>query len=164
MSVKTKRAAPTAPDGLTTSFDFLIRDTRLRLYKYIERRIAKQGIPLRVWFPLRVLYRNEGITQRELGQMLGFGDAHAGVIVGVMQRHKLVAREPNRVDKRRIDLYLTQEGRKKTQQTLREMRRINAKITAGFTAAERQSFHALLTRAHENLAELPRARGAGKGV
>ena len=92
-----KRAAQAA-DELATSLDFLIRDTRLRLYRYIESRIAKQGIPLRVWFPLRVLYRNEGITQRELGQMLGFGDAHAGVIVGVMQRHKIrVARaEPYR--------------------------------------------------------------------
>jgi MarR family transcriptional regulator, organic hydroperoxide resistance regulator len=151
MPARAKRAAPAA-DELTTSLDFLIRDTRLRLYKYIERRIARQGIPLRVWFPLRVLYRNEGITQRELGQMLGFGDAHAGVIVGVMQRHKLVAREPSRIDKRRLNLYLTPEGRKKTRQTLREMRRINARITAGFSAAERQSFHALLMRAHENLA------------
>lgn len=153
MAAMKRRAAPAAAEELTTSLDFLIRDTRLHLYKYIERRIAKQGIPLRVWFPLRVLYRNEGITQRELGQMLGFGDAHAGVIVSVMQRHKLVAREPSRIDKRRINLYLTPEGRTKTQRTLREMRRINAKITAGFSAAERQSFHALLMRAHENLAE-----------
>ena len=153
MPAKKRRAAPAAADELTTSLDFLIRDTRLRLYKYIERRIARQGIPLRVWFPLRVLYRNEGITQRELGQMLGFGDAHAGVIVGVMQRHKLVVREPSRIDKRRINLYLTPEGRKKTQRTLREMRRINAKITAGFSIAERQSFLALLMRAHDNLAE-----------
>jgi DNA-binding MarR family transcriptional regulator len=159
MPAMKRRAAAEAVDGLSTSLDFLIRDTRLRLYKYIETRIERQGIPLRVWFPLRVLYRNEGITQRELGQMLGFGDAHAGVIVGVMQRHKLVSREPSRIDKRRINLYLTPEGRKKTQQTLREMRRINAKITAGFSAAERQSFHALLTRAHENLAE-PRASRA----
>jgi DNA-binding MarR family transcriptional regulator len=153
MPARKTRAAPDTAGELTTSFDFLIRDTRLRLYKYIERRIAKQGIPLRIWFPLRVLYRNEGITQRELGQMLGFGDARAGVIVGVMQRHKLVAREPSRIDKRRIKLHLTPEGRKKTQQTLREMRRINAKITAGFSTAERDSFHALLTRAHENLGE-----------
>lgn len=153
MPASKRRAAPAAADELTTSLDFLIRDTRLRLYKYIEGRIARQGIPLRVWFPLRVLYHNEGITQRELGQMLGFGDAHAGVIVGVMQRHQLVAREPSRIDKRRINLYLTPEGRKKTQQTLREMRRINAKITAGFSAAERQSFQALLMRAHENLVE-----------
>jgi DNA-binding MarR family transcriptional regulator len=162
MPARMKRAAQAAAGELTTSLDFLIRDTRLRLYKYIETRIAKQGIPLRVWFPLRVLYRNEGITQRELGQMLGFGDAHAGVIVGVMQRHKLVLREPSRIDKRRINLYLTPEGRKKTQQTLREMRRINAKVTAGFTAAERQSFHALLSRPDEILAE-PRAAPARRG-
>jgi DNA-binding MarR family transcriptional regulator len=148
-----KRTAPEAADELSTSLDFLIRDTRLRLYKFIEARIAKAGIPLRVWFPLRVLYRNEGITQRELGQMLGFGDAHAGVIVGVMQRHKLVYREPSKIDKRRLDLFLTPAGRAKTQQTLREMRRINAKITAGFTADERETFRVLLTRAHENLAE-----------
>lgn len=154
MPVGKKRAAPEAAGDLAASLDFLIRDTRLRLYKFIEARIAKVGIPLRVWFPLRVLYRNEGITQRELGQMLGFGDAHAGVIVGVMQHHKLVYREPSRIDKRRLNLYLTPEGRAKTQKTLREMRRINAKITDGFSAAERQSFHALLTRAHENLAEL----------
>src|SRR6185437_4648500 len=150
MPVKKRRAAPEAADGLGTSLDFLIRDTRLRLYKYIENRIAKQGIPLRLWFPLRVLYHNEGITQRELGQMLGFGDAHAGVIVGVMQRHKLVYREPGRFDKRRIDLYLTSAGRKKAQETLREMRRINARIAAGFSAADRQMFQAFLLRAHEN--------------
>jgi DNA-binding MarR family transcriptional regulator len=162
MPARTKRAASSKADELTASFDFLIRDTRLRLYKYIERRIASQGIPLRVWFPLRVLYRNEGITQRELGQMLGFGDAHAGVIVGVMQHHKLVTREPSRIDKRRIKLHLTPEGRKKTQQTLREMRRINAKITVGFSAAERQSFRALLMRAHANLVE-PQPRGGERG-
>jgi DNA-binding MarR family transcriptional regulator len=152
MATTKRRAALETADELSTSLDFLIRDTRLRLYKFIEVRIAKAGIPLRVWFPLRVLYRNEGITQRELGQMLGFGDAHAGVIVGVMQRHKLVYRQPGKVDKRRLDLFLTPTGRTKTQQTLREMRRINAKITAGFTGDERRSFHALLTRAHENLA------------
>lgn len=161
MPPRKKRAAPAAADNLTTSFDFLIRDTRLRLYKYIERRIARQGIPLRVWFPLRVLYRYEGITQRELGHILGFGDARAGVIVSVMHRHKLIAREPSRIDKRRIRLHLTPEGRKKTQQTLREMRRINAMITAGFSVAERQSFHALLTRAHENLGESKASNAEG---
>jgi DNA-binding MarR family transcriptional regulator len=147
-----KRAAKDAADELTDSLDFLIRDTRVRLYKYIEGRIAQLGMPLRVWFPLRVLYQNEGITQRELGQMLGFGDAHAGVIVGVMVRHHLVARRPSRVDKRRINLYLTPEGKKMAQAASRRMRAINKQIIAGFTPAEAQVLQALLMRAHENLA------------
>ena len=147
-----KRAAKKPAEALTDSLDFLVRDTRLRLYQYIESRIAQQGIPLRIWFPLRVLDQNEGITQRELGQMLGFGDAHAGVIVGVMVRRHLVARQPSRVDKRRINLYLTPEGKKMARAASRHMRAINAKIVAGFSAAEARSLQALLLRAHDNLA------------
>lgn len=148
---KQKRAANAVADELTDSLDFLIRDTRLRLYKYIETRIARLGIPLRIWFPLRVLYKNEGITQRELGRILGFGDAHAGVIVGVMQRHRLVHRKPNRTDKRRIDLYLTPEGRRMARLTLRQMHAVDERIVAGFRASEARSLRALLLRAHENL-------------
>lgn len=145
------RAARQAADELTDSLDFLIRDTRLRLYKFIEARITRLGIPLRVWFPLRALYRNEGITQRELGRMLGYGDAHAGVIVRVMQRHKLVYRQPSRVDKRRINLYLTPLGKKTARLGLRQMTAINARIVAGFSASEAHTLQALLLRAHDNL-------------
>ncbi|HXQ54039.1 MAG TPA: MarR family transcriptional regulator [Stellaceae bacterium] len=148
---RAKRAATGAPVELTDGLDFLIRDTRLRLYKYIESRIAHQGVPLRLWFPLRALYRNEGVTQRELGRMLGFGDAHAGVIVRVMQRRRLVYRQPSRVDKRRIDLYLTPAGRATARLTLRHMRAINARIAAGLSAAELRSLRTLLMRARQNL-------------
>jgi MarR family transcriptional regulator, organic hydroperoxide resistance regulator len=146
-----KRSRKVAADALADSLDFLIRDTRLRLYKYIEARIARHGMPLRIWFPLRALYKNEGITQRELGRMLGYGDAHAGVIVGVMQRHRLVSRQPSKLDERRIDLYLTPAGRKMARLTLRQMRAINARIVTGFSAAEARSLQALLLRARENL-------------
>lgn len=145
------QAARQAADELTDSLDFLIRDTRLRLYKYIEAHITRLGIPLRVWFPLRALYRNEGITQRELGRMLGYGDAHAGVIVRVMQRHKLVYRQPSQVDKRRINLYLTPQGKRTAQLGLRRMTAINARIVAGFSASEARALHGLLLRAHDNL-------------
>jgi MarR family transcriptional regulator, organic hydroperoxide resistance regulator len=145
------RSATLPDDELTQGLDFLIRDTRLLLTNQIESRIAQQGVPLRIWFPLRVLYQNEGITQRELGRMLGYGDAHAGVIVRVMQRRRLVSRRQSRIDKRRIDLYLTPAGIKMARQTLRVMRTINAQIVAGFSAAEARSLKVLLSRARENL-------------
>src|SRR5262245_5776763 len=106
------RSAGRMAGELTDSLDFLIRDTRLLLTSYIENPIAQQRVPLRVWFPLRVLLKNDGITQRELGRMLGFGDAHAGVIVRTMQRQKLVVRRQSRIDRRRIDLHLTPTGRR----------------------------------------------------
>ena len=146
-----KRATNGTTQELTDSLDFLIRDTRLLLTHHIESRIARRGIPLRVWFPLRILYRNEGITQRELGRMLGYGDAHAGVIVRVMQRHGLVRRQQSRVDKRRIDLYLTLKGTRAARDTLRHMRAINDRIVSGFSASDARALRTLLLRAHENL-------------
>jgi MarR family transcriptional regulator, organic hydroperoxide resistance regulator len=147
----TKRRAKRVPVELTDGLDFLIRDTRLRLYKQIESRMAQLDLPLRMWFPLRALYRNEGMTQRELGRMLGFGDAHAGVIVAAMQRRGLVLRQTSRDDKRRIDLFLTQAGRKMARSTLRHMRAVNARISTGLNAREVRSLHALLMRVRENL-------------
>ncbi len=149
---RTRRSSKSAPGELTDDLDFLIRDTRLRLYKYIEGRIAHGGMPLRLWFPLRALYRNEGITQRELGRMMGYGDAHAGVIVKVMQRHRLVLRISNVQDRRRINLYLTPAGRKMARLTLRHMRAVNARVIAGLTPNEVRSLYRLLLRVRENIA------------
>ena len=146
-----KRSATAAANPLTDSLDFLIRDTRLLLTRQIEALVGQHDIPLRAWFPLRVLYRHEGITQRELGAMLGYGDAHAGVIVRAMERRLLVDRRPGKTDKRRIDLYLTAEGRKMAKRTLAHQRTINRRIVAGFSAAEARALTALLARAHENL-------------
>jgi DNA-binding MarR family transcriptional regulator len=145
------RSVTAVRDELTDSLDFLIRDTRLRLYKFIESLVMRQSIPLRLWFPLRALYRNEGITQRELGRMMGYGDAHAGVIVKAMQRRRLVDRRPSRVDKRSLNLYLTPSGRKMARLTLHHMRAVNARIAAGMTASEQRSLRTLLLRAHQNL-------------
>jgi len=147
---RAKRPKSEARHELTDGLDFLIRDTRLRLYKFIESRVAPHGVPLRLWFPLRALYRNDGITQRELGRMMGYGDAHAGVIVKAMQRRRLVDRKSSR-DKRSINLSLTPAGRKMARLTLRLMRRVNTTIAAGLSASEARALRALLMRARENL-------------
>ena len=147
------RAAKTATGELTDSFDFLIRDTRLLVMSQIEKRLARLNIPLRIWFPLRVIYNNEGLTQRELGRHIGYGDARAGVIVDVMVRRKLVSRRQSNRDKRRIDLYLTPAGRKMARQVMRQSSAINKQIVAGFSTTEAETLKALLLRVHKNLRE-----------
>jgi DNA-binding MarR family transcriptional regulator len=148
---KTKRLAAGPADELADSLDFLIRDTRLLLTAFIAQRTAGQGIPLRLWFPLRVLYKNEAITQRELGRMLGYGDAHAGVIVGAMQRRGFIDRRRSAVDKRRIDLFLTPAGKDAARRSLRLMRAINAHMVAGLSPAEAAALKSLLSRVRGNL-------------
>ncbi len=53
--------------------------------------------------------------------------------------------------KRRIDLYLTPEGRKMARLTLGHLRAVHARIVAGLSAPEARALQRLLLRAHENL-------------
>jgi DNA-binding MarR family transcriptional regulator len=136
---------------LEDSLDFLIRDTRRLLLKRIEARVTEHGIPLGAWFPLRILYEEDGITQRQLSRKLGYLDAAAGAIVEVMEKLDLVRRQRNAEDRRKINVFLTPLGRRIGKKTLVHMREINAQLERGFTKKDAATLRALLHRAHDNL-------------
>lgn len=136
---------------LDDSLDFLIRDTRRLLLKRIETRLAEHGIPLGAWFPLRILYEEDGITQRQLSRKLGYLDAAAGAIVEVMEKLKLVRRVRNAEDRRKINVFLTPLGRRMGKRTIGQMHEVNEQIALGFSKREAETLRALLRRAHDNL-------------
>ena len=136
---------------LDDSLDFLIRDTRRLLLKCIELRLAQDGIPLGAWFPLRILYEEDGITQRQLSRKLGYLDAAAGAIVEVMEKLKLVRRVRNTEDRRKINVFLTPLGRRMGKRTIGHMQEINDQIALGFTKRDADTLRSLLQRAHANL-------------
>lgn len=136
---------------LDDSLDFLIRDTRRLLLKNIESRLGQHGIPLGAWFPLRILYEEDGITQRELSRRLGYLDAAAGAIVEVMEKLALVRRVRNSDDRRKINVFLTPLGRRIGKKTVHDMQEINERIEAGFSRREADTLRALLRRVHHNL-------------
>ena len=148
-----KRSAKETADELTDCLDFLIRDTRLRLYKFIESRIQPEGIPLEDLVSAAGALPQRGHhPARGLGGSWDSATRMPALIVQMMQRQRLVERRPSRVDKRRIDLYLTPPaGKKMASRTLRQMRVVNARIVAGFSASEARVLQTLLLRAHENL-------------
>jgi len=139
---------------LEESLDFLIRDTRRVLLKSIEARLAHDGVPLGAWFPLRILYEEDGITQRELSRKLGYLDAAAGSIVEVMEKLKLVRRQRNETDRRKINVFLTPLGKRMGKKTIEHMYAINERIALGFSKRDEKTLRTLLRRAHDNLTRL----------
>jgi DNA-binding MarR family transcriptional regulator len=149
------RAERKAADPLITiegNLDFMIRNTRRLLMKRIEVRLAGHGTPLGAWFPLRILYEQDGITQRELSRKLGYLDAAAGTIVEVMERLRLVRRVRNVDDRRKINVFLTPAGRKMGKLIVGYMQEINEQITAGFSNRDADTLKLLLGRVQDNLA------------
>ena len=140
---------------LQESFDFLLRDARRLLTKHVELRLGRHGISNAAWFPLRVLYENDGLTQRELGRRLGLLDAATGTMIESLEQLKLVVRIRNAGDRRKINVSLTPAGRRMAKRVLGYMREVNGVIVAGMTAEQAATFNSLLRRAHSNLELMP---------
>ena len=138
--------------SLDDNLDFMIRNTRRLLMKSIETRLAEHGTPLGAWFPLRILYEEDGITQRELSRKLGYQDAAAGTIVEVMEKLRLVRRVRNADDRRKINVFLTPAGRRMGRSIVQYMHDVNEQITAGFSKRDADQLKSLLQRVQENLA------------
>ena len=143
-------AAP-APVPIDDNLDFLIRNTRRLLMKRIEEKLAEHGTPLGAWFPLRILYEEDGITQRELSRKLGYLDANAGTIVEAMEKLKLVRRVRNATDRRKINVFLTPAGRRMGETIVMYMQEVNEQIVAGFSRRDADQLKTLLDRVQANL-------------
>ena len=67
----------TAPQDATalppteTSLGYLVRETHRAFTRSLQARIAPHGITIGMWFFLRALWEEDGISQRALSQRVG---------------------------------------------------------------------------------------------
>ena len=93
---------------------------------------------------LVVIGANTGITQIEIGRLLGIARTNLAPLVAALIARKLVQRRA--VDGRSQALALTHTGRGVSAQALRHMRRQDEALTVGLTAKERATLFELLCR------------------
>jgi DNA-binding MarR family transcriptional regulator len=136
---------------LEKSTGYLIRDVYRLELRALADRLAARGTVVGAWFYLRVLWNDDGITQRELGRRIGVNDATVGYALEGLKRMKLVTRQRAQSDRRKILVFLTPKGRDLGKQLLPVARDINKIILSGFSASEAAQFSQYLKRARSNL-------------
>lgn len=141
------------PAGLDDGLDYLIRTLRRRQVELIERLLQQLDLPLGAWYPLIVLGRGDGMSQRDLGKRLGLKDAGIGKSIDNLERSGLLRRVPDAEDRRKFLILLTPKGRKLAQQVTMLREQVLQTLHKGFTRQEEETFRALLLRAHANLVE-----------
>ncbi len=93
------------------SVGFVVREV-WRLYaRCLQPRIAREGVTIGMWFVLRMLWDEDGMTQRELGDRVGINGPTMVAALNSMERAGLVKRVHNQVDRRKINVFLTKRGR-----------------------------------------------------
>jgi DNA-binding MarR family transcriptional regulator len=120
--MKVKAARPGEPDGkrdadapidfpLETSVGYQIRMVYRAMQRLLQTRIGPHGVTLGMWYYLRALWSEDGLTQRELSHRIGTMEPSTLSAIQIMERNGLVRRVRSRDDRRKMHIHLTKKGR-----------------------------------------------------
>ncbi len=105
------RAAETPKLPLDVSVGYQVRITHRLIQRALQARICRHGVTLGMWYFLRVLWNEDGLTQREISRRIGTMEPTTLSAIMAMERSGLVRRVRNADDRRKINIFLTERGR-----------------------------------------------------
>ncbi len=130
-----------------TSVGYLLRDTYRVFTKVLQARISAHGVTIGQWYFLRVLWEEDGLTQRELSQRVGMMEPTTVTALNGMEKRDYVKRVRNTDDKRKVNIYLTDRGRALRNTLLPHAIDVNIRAVAGVPLADveavRRTLHAM---------------------
>lgn len=140
-------------DASRTSFGFAVRRAHRAFDKALQRRLAPHGIATGYWYYLRVLWEEDGLTQKILSDRTGVAENTTAVMIASMVRDGLVSRTRSVDDKRKWHIALTSRGWELRDQLFPYVAEVNSIAGAGIEDADRVLFLDLIERMAANLAE-----------
>lgn len=134
-----------------TSVGYLLRDTYRVFTKVLQARISTFGVTIGQWYFLRVLWDEDGLTQRELSQRVGMMEPTTVTALNGMEKRGYVKRVRNVEDKRKVNIYLTDRGRALRNTLLPHAIDVNIRAVAGVPLADVEALRRTLHTMKRNL-------------
>ena len=136
----------------TNSIGYLTRIAFRAFSRALEVRTAPHGVSSGQWRFLRVLWREDGITQRELSRRVGMREPTTVIALKSLERSGFVTRQKNPNDRRKAYVFLTPQARALEAVLLPAVAEVNVVALAGLTDAEIAVLRKALTQVGKNLA------------
>jgi DNA-binding MarR family transcriptional regulator len=129
----------------------------------LSRRLAEHGIPFGQWVFLRILWKQEGLTQKDLSEQASLTEPTVHSALTRLEKAGIVERRTEAGNRRKQHVYLTQKGR--DLRAVLEPLAVDANETAlrGIPAEDRERLHQNLLAILENLSR-DEAEAAEAGV
>ncbi|HEV7263491.1 MAG TPA: MarR family transcriptional regulator [Falsiroseomonas sp.] len=143
-----RRATPLPFDA---SLGYQVRELNRAIQRNLQARIQPHGATLGAWYFLRVLWEEDGLTQRELATRTGMQEPTAVIALRGMEQAGWIDREPSAEDRRKVAIRLTPAGRALREVLLPEAHAVLDAALQDMTAEERAMLIALLRRARASL-------------
>ena len=151
-------------ENLDRNFGFILHDVARLLRTTFDRRVRVQdlGLTRSQWWVLTHLFRNDGVTQSELAELLDLEKASVGRLLDRLEVNGWIRRVADPEDRRAKRVYLAEA----VEPPMKVMRKIASGVRedalSGLSAEERDQFVEILLTVKGNLLAL--GNGATRGA
>jgi DNA-binding MarR family transcriptional regulator len=136
---------------LATSMGYQVRITYRTLEKFIQNRLVDSDVQIGMWYFLRILWIEDGLTQRELSRRVGTADPTTLEQLRNMEKRGLITRKRSKEDRRLVCVFLTPKGRTLEKKLMAHVDDLNAAALKGFSSKEKTMLQELLGRVRNNM-------------
>ena len=161
--IETRRSAATPRKGAkrgplhdrdfppAESSGYLVRDAHRAFQRLLGKRIAAYGITRGQWYFLRVLWAEDGLSQRELSARVGTMEPTTVIALRSMEKSGLIRRERSIDDKRKAQVWLTPKAKRLRADLLAVARRITDQAEENVSGNDLDVFRRVIARMTVNL-------------
>lgn len=128
-----------------------MRETHRAFLRALGARVSRHRISIGMWYFLRALWEEDGLTQRELSRRVRMMEPTTATALESMERRGLISRRRNSEDRRKINIHLTDEGRRLREVLLPYAMEVNRVALAGIPAKKIPLLREQLDRMRHNL-------------
>ena len=150
-------------EDLSRNFGFILNDVARLMRTTFDRRVKSLGLTRSQWWVLNHLFRNDGVTQSELADILEVEKATLGRLLDRMEQKGWVRREEHAGDRRAKRVFLTKE----VEPAIKTMRSAAAELRrdalSGLSTAQTNEFVDALLAIKSNLSK-PENGANGNGA
>ena len=134
-----------------TSIGFLVWDAKRVLTQVFSARIARHGLSYGLWPFMRALSAENGLTQRELSERVHMKGPTTVAAINRLERKGMVKRVRSKTDGRKINVYLTDKGRRVLDKVAPEIEFVHRQAMAKVSPKEQDAFRRILRQFRSNL-------------
>jgi DNA-binding MarR family transcriptional regulator len=131
----------------------LVRDLARAQQRALQQRLAKFNVSFGHWTFLRILWLQDGLTQKELSDLAGVMEPTTFSAVRAMESMGLIERRQLAGNRKNMHVFLTPQGRTLQKKLVPLAEEVNRISVAGLPADTVQSLRQALLTMMENLSQ-----------
>jgi MarR family transcriptional regulator, organic hydroperoxide resistance regulator len=133
---------------------YLVRQANRSLQRVLEMRIASSGIRRGQWYFLRVLWEEDGLSQRNLSARVGTKEPTAAMALQSMEKSGFIRRVRSKEDSRRTHVWLTPKAKRMRDGMLAVVQSITRDAEKGIPKDDLRIFRRAAEQMIANLGQL----------